>query len=172
MRTTNVHVPTSLSAALHPRLRQTASYLLPILGSHFAFRFRGSCPFQTITFFTAFSDCTILSSVWSVYNVFGLYFPFELLFQGRNVFLAPITPVCFSLAMLFQRTVISDFYPRLRHGQSHFYCPFLSHKDTQTFSIPLFFRVKNSKYFLIRSRRAFSASVRIDCPPFTKSVRQ
>jgi len=27
MRDTNVHVPTSLSAALHPRLRQTASYL-------------------------------------------------------------------------------------------------------------------------------------------------
>jgi hypothetical protein len=30
MRATNVHIPTALSAALHPRLRQTASYLLPI----------------------------------------------------------------------------------------------------------------------------------------------
>ena len=28
MRATNVHVPTAFSAALHPRLRQTASYLL------------------------------------------------------------------------------------------------------------------------------------------------
>jgi hypothetical protein len=28
-RDTNVHIPTALSAALHPRLRQTASYALP-----------------------------------------------------------------------------------------------------------------------------------------------
>ena len=75
-------------------------------------------------FFTVFSGCTILSSMWICLQRFRAYFPFELLFQGRMynsiVFLAPITPVCFSLAMFFQHTVILDFSPCLRHGQSHF----------------------------------------------------
>ena len=141
------------------------------------FVFEAHIHFRRLPFSRHFRAVQFCRVCGFVYNVFTLYFRFGLLFQGRMynsiVFLVQGVTVCFSLAVLFQRTVIPDFSPCLRHGQSHFHCPsFLSYKDTQSFSISIIFRVKNSKYFLIHSLRAFSASERIDCLSFTKSVRQ